>query len=246
MPGTFCMAAGEAGVATIVLSRAEKKNALSIALRDEVSDAIDVLAGDDSVKVIVITGAGNVFSAGFDLGEFRQLGDPDHARRLWDSSDRFHSTLLRCPLPTIAAVNGPAIAGGFDLAVCATRVASTTLFAHRGHVFAIVYGPATTRRRCGRASWADRTLPRRGGGAALHSFHRGARRFAVPRWMLIEQRRVPEPCSDKRRSSAGVSTHHPPLRERGLHRFAASRGGVSGARRSSVWSRLRRNRGLTP
>lgn len=144
MPETIRIVPVEAGVATIVLSRPEKKNALSIALRDEVSDAIDVLAGDDSVKVIVITGAGNVFSAGFDLGEFRQLGDPDHARRLWDSSDRFHSTLLRCPLPTIAAVNGPALAGGFDLAVlCDVRVASTTaVFAHPEVTFGdVVYGP---------------------------------------------------------------------------------------------------------
>lgn len=102
------------GVATLTLNRPEKKNALSIALRDEVSDAIDSLAADASVKAIVLTGAGEVFSAGFDLKEFRELSDPDHARRLWDSSDRFHHTILDCPLPTIAAVNGPAPAGGFD------------------------------------------------------------------------------------------------------------------------------------
>jgi hypothetical protein len=54
----------------------EEERALSIALRDEVSDAIDVLAGDDSVKVIVITGAGNVFSAGFDLGSSASSATP--------------------------------------------------------------------------------------------------------------------------------------------------------------------------
>src|SRR5262249_46953557 len=114
MPETIRIGPVEAGVATIVLSRLEKKNALSIALPDEMREAVDSIVRDDAVKVLVITGAGNVFSAGFDLGEFRELGDPDHAKRLWDSSDRFHATLLRCPLPTIAAVNGPALAGGFD------------------------------------------------------------------------------------------------------------------------------------
>jgi len=144
MPETIRIGPVEAGVATIVLSRPEKKNALSIALRDEMSDAVESLVRDDAVKVLVITGAGNVFSAGFDLGEFRELGDPDHAKRLWDSSDRFHATLLRCPLPTIAAVNGPALAGGFDLAVlCDLRIASTTaVFAHPEVTFGdVVYGP---------------------------------------------------------------------------------------------------------
>jgi enoyl-CoA hydratase/carnithine racemase len=54
-------------VVTLTLARPEKRNALSIALRDEVSDALDGLHEDESVKVVVVTGAGAVFSAGFDL-----------------------------------------------------------------------------------------------------------------------------------------------------------------------------------
>jgi len=131
------------GVVVVTLQRPEKKNALSIALRDEVSDAFDVLATDERVRAIVITGAGAVFSAGFDLGEF---ADPDeaHQRRLWQSSDRFHHTILRCPVPVIAAVNGPALAGGFDLAVLADlRVAADTArFAHVEQPFGdVVYRP---------------------------------------------------------------------------------------------------------
>jgi len=135
---------GSAGVATVTLARPEKKNALSIALRDEVSDAIGTLGRDENVKAVVITGEGNVFSAGFDLKEFRDLGDPEHARRLWASSDRFHHTILACPVPTIAAINGPALAGGFDLAVlCDLRIAaSTASFAHPEIAFGdVVYGP---------------------------------------------------------------------------------------------------------
>ena len=132
MPENIRVESSPAGVATITLSRPEKKNALSIALRDEVSDALTALAGDPAVKLIVVTGAGDVFSAGFDLKEFRDLGDPAHAERLWASSDRFHHAVLSCPLPTIAAVNGPALAGGFDLAIlCDLRIAASgASFAH--------------------------------------------------------------------------------------------------------------------
>jgi enoyl-CoA hydratase len=132
------------GVVTLTLDRPARKNALSIALRDEVSDAVERLARDEAVKVIVVTGAGPVFSAGFDLGEFRELGDPAAAKRLWDSSDRFHHVLLECPIPTLAAVNGPALAGGFDLAVmCDLRIAATSArFAHVEVTFGdVVYGP---------------------------------------------------------------------------------------------------------
>jgi enoyl-CoA hydratase len=133
----------ECGVAWVTLQRPEKKNALSTVLRDEVSDAFDRLAADPSVRVIVITGAGTVFSAGFDLMEFAD-SDPGFQGRLWQSSDRFHHTILRCPVPVVAAVNGAAVAGGFDLAVLADlRVAADTArFAHVEHTFAsVVYRP---------------------------------------------------------------------------------------------------------
>ncbi|MEV5835693.1 enoyl-CoA hydratase/isomerase family protein [Nocardia sp. NPDC052112] len=133
----------EDAVATLTLNWQAKKNALSIAMRDEVSDALDALVGDESVKVVVITGAGGVFSAGFDLREFGAT-DPAVQQALWPSSDRFHHTVLRFPLPTIAAVDGPALAGGFDLAtLCDIRIASeTAVFAHPEQAFAdVLYRP---------------------------------------------------------------------------------------------------------
>ena len=131
------------GVAVVTMCRAEKKNALSVALRDAVSDALDALAADETVRAVVLTGEGTVFSAGFDLTEF-QNPDPDFQRELWASSDRFHSTVLRFPLPLVAAVNGPALAGGFDLAVmCDLRVvAATARFAHVEYAWTeVVYRP---------------------------------------------------------------------------------------------------------
>jgi enoyl-CoA hydratase len=131
-------------VRQLTLNRADKKNALSIDLRDEMSDVLDAMARDDSVKVVVVTGAGDTFSAGFDLKEFDDLDDEGHASRLWESSDRWHRTLIEFPLAIVAAVNGPALAGGFDLAVmCDVRLAATTArFAHPEQAFSdVVYGP---------------------------------------------------------------------------------------------------------
>jgi enoyl-CoA hydratase len=131
------------GVAALTLNRPEKKNALSIALRDEVSDALDALAHDERTKVVTLTGAGDVFCAGFDLREFEKT-EPAFQDALWASSDRFHRTCIEFPLPLIAAVNGPALAGGFDLAVmCDLRVAADTArFAHPEITFGdVVYGP---------------------------------------------------------------------------------------------------------
>lgn len=133
------------GVALLTLDRSDRRNALSIALRDALADALDELAADESVRCVVITGAGTTFCAGFDLGEFTSAAeDPAFAERLWASSDRYHATVLTFPLPLVAAVNGPAIAGGFDLAVlCDVRVgADTARFSHPERTFGpVVYGP---------------------------------------------------------------------------------------------------------
>ena len=130
------------GVATLTVNRPEKKNALSIAVRDAVSDQLDRLAADGELKVLVVTGSGSCFSAGFDLDEFA-IDEPDFHRQLWASSDRFHHALQRFPLPTIAAVNGAALAGGFDLALmCDIRVAgATAYFGHPEQAFGdVIYG----------------------------------------------------------------------------------------------------------
>ncbi|MGZ6888271.1 MAG: enoyl-CoA hydratase/isomerase family protein, partial [Acidimicrobiia bacterium] len=117
----------------ITLQRPQKRNALSIAVRDAISDALDDCAKDESLKAVAFTGAGDVFSAGFDLTEFPLAAeDPDFNRRLWDSSDRYHLAVLKFPLPTIAAVNGAALAGGFDLA-CMADLRVATPEARFGH-----------------------------------------------------------------------------------------------------------------
>ncbi len=132
-------------VAVLTLDRPERRNALSIALRDEICDRLSSLVDDDELKVLVITGAGPVFSAGFDLREFDTAAtDEAFSEQLWASSDRYHHAVAAFPSITVAALNGPAIAGGFDLAVlCDIRVAATTTtFSHPEYAFGdVVYGP---------------------------------------------------------------------------------------------------------
>lgn len=113
------------GVWILRLNRPQVRNALSTALRDAVSVALDVLVEAGDARAIVLTGEGEYFSSGFDVKEFAAAADdPCVNAGLWASSDRFHHTVMRCPVPLIAAVNGPALAGGFDLAtLCDLRVA---------------------------------------------------------------------------------------------------------------------------
>ena len=144
MPDLLLRSAPEDAVARLTLHRPERKNALSIALRDEISDALSALAANPEVKIVVLTGSGDTFCAGFDLKEFEKASDPEFSRRLWASSDRYHRACLEFPLPLVAAVNGPAIAGGFDLAVmCDLRIAvPETYFSHPEIAFGdVLYSP---------------------------------------------------------------------------------------------------------
>jgi enoyl-CoA hydratase/carnithine racemase len=112
----------EADIARITIERPEKRNALSIRVRDQMSDALDAAAADDGISVVVIDSTGPVFCAGFDLAEFE---DESIQEELWASSDRWHETLRSFPLPLIASIQGPAHAGGFDLAtMCDLRIAA--------------------------------------------------------------------------------------------------------------------------
>lgn len=117
------------GVATLTLSRPERRNALSIKLRNEITEQLDSWATDPAVRAVVLTGAGSTFCAGFDLDEFAQA---DLAPRIKDSSHRYHLAVWQFPKPLVAAVNGPAVAGGMDLCVlCDFRIASATaIFGH--------------------------------------------------------------------------------------------------------------------
>lgn len=117
------------GVATLTLARAERRNALSIKLRNEITQQLDSWATDPAVRAVVLTGAGSTFCAGFDLDEFAQA---DLGPSIKDSSHRYHLAVWNFPKPLLAAINGPAVAGGMDLSVlCDFRIASANaIFGH--------------------------------------------------------------------------------------------------------------------
>ena len=109
--------------ALVTLNRPDNRNALSIELRVLLAEALEALGADASVSAIGVTGAGSAFCAGMDVTQFG--GDADHRRQLAETSIRAFGALTRCPKPTVALVNGPALAGGFALALlCDVRVAA--------------------------------------------------------------------------------------------------------------------------
>ena len=112
-------------VAVVTLQRPEKRNALSIELREEIADAFTHLGDDDGVGCIVLTGAGPAFCSGMDVTQFG--GGREHKERLVETSTLAFEAVGNCTRPVVAAVNGPALAGGFALALlCDLRVAGAS------------------------------------------------------------------------------------------------------------------------
>jgi methylglutaconyl-CoA hydratase len=107
----------ESGIATITLNRPEKRNAISFELVAELMVAMDEIE-QSSANVVVITGAGKAFCAGLDLDELKSLLGKNHDENVKDSATMaaMFRRLYDFPKPTIAAVNGAAIAGGTGLA----------------------------------------------------------------------------------------------------------------------------------
>lgn len=120
-------------VATITLSRPDALNAIDQYLPTELSQAVDIANRDKNVHVIVLTGAGRAFCSGYDLKHYAQTPGANEGQQEmpWDpmvdfdlmygNTEKFMS-LWRSHKPTIAKVNGHAVAGGSDIALCCDLV----------------------------------------------------------------------------------------------------------------------------
>ena len=105
------------GIAKITLNRPEKRNALSFQLLEELTDAL-AEAEKSTAQIVILTGSGKAFCAGMDLEELKTLTGKSHTENVADSRKmaQILRRLYEFPKPTIAAVNGAAIAGGTGLA----------------------------------------------------------------------------------------------------------------------------------
>ncbi len=104
----------QGGTAVLTLA-SDKVNALDREVLDEITAFVQYCQDDPGITALVVTGAGKVFSAGLNVSEIL-ANDKSYTDALLESLDAALGGLFRCPLPTVAAVNGAAIAGGCLLA----------------------------------------------------------------------------------------------------------------------------------
>jgi enoyl-CoA hydratase len=121
------------GVFTLTLNRPRKLNAMSYEVFDALEAAIGEAGSDRGVRVVVITGAGAVFSAGADISMVKEFGDPELAPEAFRAKLRrlqgVFDGLEQLEKPVIAAINGPCVGGGVDLVLaCDLRIAATEAF----------------------------------------------------------------------------------------------------------------------
>jgi enoyl-CoA hydratase len=140
-------------VATITLDRPDRLNAIDLHMPGEIRTAVEAADADPNVHVVVLTGAGRAFCAGYDLKEFAEQADERHTQDMpWDptvdyrmmsrNTDDFMA-LWRCSKPTIAKIRGYAVAGGSDIALACDLVIMANN-AKIGYPPARVWGIPTT------------------------------------------------------------------------------------------------------
>jgi enoyl-CoA hydratase len=117
----------EAGVAVLTVQRPQRLNALDASTLDELRQALLDLQQDESIRCVIVTGAGDkAFVAGADINEIARE-TPEGARRRAHAGQRAFDLIERLGKPVIAAVNGFALGGGCELAMaCTLRIAADT------------------------------------------------------------------------------------------------------------------------
>ncbi len=125
MPFSLIQFETKEGIATLTINRPDKLNALNDAVIEELSEAVAAIEIDDSIRGVIVTGAGpKAFVAGADIGELATQGPLSGKDRSLTGQAVFRR-LERCGKPVIAAVNGFALGGGCELAMaCHFRLAS--------------------------------------------------------------------------------------------------------------------------
>lgn len=114
------------GVARCTLTRPDKRNALKRATLEQLSAAVDHVTAWPEARVLVLAAEGGVFCAGMDLGEMQERAQAADSQSEWQRDSEIYcdvlTKILSLPIPTVAAVSGPALAGGVGLVLACDLV----------------------------------------------------------------------------------------------------------------------------
>ncbi len=191
------------GVALLTLNNPDERNTMTAPMVEGIIEAMDALEADESVGAIVVTGAGSAFCAGANLGNLK-VATAESLGKVYDGFLR----IARSPLPTLAAVNGPAVGAGMNLALgCDVRIAAERarydtrflqigLHPGGGHTWmqrrivgqqsamaAVVFGQVLDGKESERVGLSYRCVPDDQLLEAAHEFARGA--ASAPRELAI-------------------------------------------------------------
>jgi enoyl-CoA hydratase len=191
------------GVACLTLNNPEERNTMTAPMVEAIVEAMDGFEADESVGAIVVTGAGTAFCAGANLGNL-QTATRESLAKVYEGFLR----IARSPLPTLAAVNGPAVGAGMNLALgCDVRIAATRarfdtrflqiglhpggghtwmqrrIVGQQGAMAAVVFSQVLDGPEAERVGLAYKCVPDQELLAAAHEFARGA--ATAPRELAI-------------------------------------------------------------
>src|SRR5450631_487584 len=104
------------GIVVFRLNRPQVHNALNLEVRARLADEVTRHAADPAIRCLIVTGSDAVFAAGADIGEMEEAGPVEVMAR---NVQKYWRTIMDCPKPVIAAIEGFALGGGLELALCA-------------------------------------------------------------------------------------------------------------------------------